>query len=103
MIVLTPLLRALWLPAALRTVRSRLRGGCGRLGNEGVDPTFAYYNSLFNIYETQTAVMFVPFGTTTAWDGKAYECLWTNDFDFRHSDNNKDAGFSGMITLEEVA
>lgn len=62
-----------------------------------------FYSSLLNIYETQTAVMFVPFGTTTAWDGKAYECLWTNDFDFRHSDNNQDAGYSGSITLEEVA
>lgn len=65
--------------------------------------TESFFNSLFNIYETATAIMFIPFGTSTSWDGKAYECLWTNDFDFRHSDNNKDAGFSGMITLEEVA
>lgn len=65
--------------------------------------TESFYSSLLNIYETGTAVMFVPFPTTTSWDGRAYECLWTNDFDFRHSSDNKDAGFGGAINLEEVA
>lgn len=65
--------------------------------------TESFYTSLLNVYETSTAIMFVPFPTTTSWDGKAYECLWTNDFDFRHSDSNQDAGFSGQINLEEVA
>ena len=65
--------------------------------------TESFYNSLLNIYETATAIHFVPFPTTTSWDGKAYECIWTNDFDFKHSDSNKDAGFGGIIKLEEVA
>lgn len=65
--------------------------------------TESFYTSLLNIYETGTAVMFVPFGTTTSWDGKAYECLWTNDFDFKHSTSNQDAGYGGQINLEEVA
>jgi hypothetical protein len=65
--------------------------------------TESFTTQLLNIYETGTAIHFVPFGTTTAWDGKAYETLWTNDFDFRHSDNAKDAGYGGMINLEEVA
>lgn len=65
--------------------------------------TESFYNSLLNIYETGTTFGFVPFPTTTSWDGKAYECAWTNDFDFKHSDNNKDAGFGGSIQIEEVA
>ncbi len=65
--------------------------------------TEGFYTSLLNIYETGTTIMFVPFPTTTSWDGRAYECAWTNDFDFRHSSDNKDAGFGGAITLEEVA
>lgn len=65
--------------------------------------TESFYNSLLNIYETGTAIHFVPFPTTTSWDAKAYECLWTNDFDFKHSDSNKDAGFGGVIRLQEVA
>ena len=65
--------------------------------------TESFYNSLLNIYETGTAIHFVPFPTTTSWDGRAYETLWTNDFDFKHSSNNTDAGFGGMINLEEVA
>lgn len=65
--------------------------------------TESFTSQLLDIYETGTTFYFVPFGTTTSWDGKAYEVAWTNDFDFRHSDNNKDAGYSGSITIEEVA
>lgn len=65
--------------------------------------TESFTSQLLNIYETATSFYFVPFGTSTSWDGKAYEVAWTNDFDFRHSDNNKDAGFGGSIVLEEIA
>lgn len=65
--------------------------------------TEGFKNSLLNIYETATAFYFVPFGTTTSWDGKAYEVAWSGIWDFKHGDNNKDAGFSGNLTLEETA
>jgi len=63
----------------------------------------SFTSQLLNLYETATSFYFVPFGTTTSWDGRAYEVAWTNDFDFRHSDNNKDAGYGGSISLEEIA
>lgn len=65
--------------------------------------TESFTSQLLNLYETATSFYFIPFGTTTSWDGKAYEVAWTNDFDFRHTDNNKDAGYSGSMTLEEIA
>ena len=48
---------------------------------------------------------FVPFPTTTAgeWDGKAAECAWVGDFDFKHGENSKTQGFSGSINLRETA
>jgi len=65
--------------------------------------TESFTSRLLNVYETATSFYFVPFGTSTSWDGKAYEVAWTNDFDFRHSDNNKDAGYGGSVVLEEIA
>lgn len=65
--------------------------------------TESFTSQLLNVYETGTAFYFVPFATSTSWDGKAYEVAWTNDFDFRHTDSNKMAGFSGRIALEETA
>lgn len=65
--------------------------------------TESFTSRLLSLYESVTSFYFVPFGTTTSWDGKAYEVAWTNDFDFRHSDNNMNAGFGGSIVLEETA
>lgn len=61
------------------------------------------YNTLLNLYETGTAFVFMPFPTTTSWDGKAYEVAWTNDFDFNHSESNKNAGYGGQIVIQETA
>lgn len=63
----------------------------------------SFTSQLQNIYDTNTSFVFVPFATSTAWDGRAYEVAWTNDFDFKHSDNNKQSGFGGKIIMEEVA
>lgn len=65
--------------------------------------TESFRDSLLNIYETGTSFYFAPFPTTTSWDGKAYEVAWTNNFNFKHSSNNKDAGFGGLIIIEETA
>lgn len=65
--------------------------------------TESFTSQLLNVYTTNTTFVFVPFATTSAWDGNAYEMAWTNDYDFKHSDNNKSAGFGGKIMMEEVA
>jgi len=65
--------------------------------------TNSFTTQLQDIYDTGTAFYFVPFATTTAWDGRAFEVAWTNNFDFRHSSNNKDAGQGGKIIIEETA
>lgn len=65
--------------------------------------TNSFTSDLLDIYNTGTAFYFLPFPTTTSWDGNAYEVVWANDFDFRHSSNNKDAGQGGKIVLQETA
>lgn len=63
----------------------------------------ADYNCLLNIYKDGTPLIYVPFPTTTAWDGVAHEVLWTNKFNFKHSDNAKSTGYDGEIVLEETS
>jgi len=65
--------------------------------------TNSFTTQLQDIYDTGTAFYFVPFATSTSWEGRAYEVAWTNNFDFRHSSNNKDAGQGGKIIIEETA
>ena len=60
-------------------------------------------DNLFDIYEAADPLYFLPFPTTSAWDGKAYSVLWTSKFDFRHEANVKASGFTGKIILEERA
>ena len=57
---------------------------------------------LSNIYEEALPLYFLPFPTTTAWDGRAYEILWTNDFNLAHAENSKTQGFSGKVVIEET-
>ena len=63
----------------------------------------SFTSQLLNLYETNTAFYFVPFPTTTGWDGHGYQMVWTNNFDFKYSDNNMSAGQGGKIVLEETA
>jgi len=65
--------------------------------------TASFTSQLQNIYDTGTTFYFMPFLTSTTWNGDAYEVAWTNDFDFRFSDNNKVSGMGGKIIIEEIA
>lgn len=63
----------------------------------------SFTSQLQEIYDNNTIFYFVPFPTTTSWDGKSFQTIWTNDFDFKYSDNNTSAGQGGKIMLEETA
>ena len=65
--------------------------------------TDAQATSLRNIYETGTAIYFLPFPTTSSWDGTAHETIWTNEFNFTYAEDSKTQGQSGDITLEETS
>ena len=64
--------------------------------------TEAFHNNLLSVYNGATPVYFLPYPTATAWDGRAYECVWSGDFNFKFSDNNRGVGYSGDIVLEET-
>lgn len=58
---------------------------------------------LKSIYDDNDPVNFLPFETTSSWDGDIFEVNWTGQFDFlKFSDNNKKIGFSGNMVLEET-
>lgn len=62
-----------------------------------------FRNSLRTIYNLRDSFEFVPFGTSTGWDGVMFECVWPGSFDFfQYSDNAVSAGFDGNILLKEV-
>lgn len=63
----------------------------------------SFTSQLQTLYETNTSFYFVPFPSASEWDGRAYQVLWTNEFDFKYSDNNFSAGQGGKIVLEETA
>jgi len=65
--------------------------------------TTAFKDNLQTLYDAANPLLFVPFPTTgTDWDGIAHETVWTNAFDFKHSDNAKTQGFEGQIDLKET-
>lgn len=64
--------------------------------------TETFRNDLYTIYSSAAAFYFVPFPTTSAWDGQAYEVLWPGDFDFKHGDNSKSQGFGGSVLFRET-
>lgn len=65
--------------------------------------TESFRNSLKEIYDLNTSVLFCPFGTTTSWDGILHDVVWTGDFDFyKYSSDAATSGFTGTITLEET-
>jgi hypothetical protein len=68
---------------------------------EYLTPTF--YGQLQTIFNDGSPMYFVPFPTTTAWGGQAWEVLWTNPFEFDFSSDNKLAGYGGKMVLEETA
>lgn len=64
--------------------------------------TESFYNSLLELYTTASPVYYIPFPTTSAWDGNAYEMVWSKDFDFKYSTNVRAIGYSGKMILEET-
>jgi hypothetical protein len=63
--------------------------------------TETFYDSLLALYEEAIPMYFIPFPTTTAWDGRSHPVIWSGDFDFKHSVNTKASGFTGKIKLKE--
>lgn len=60
-------------------------------------------DQLRTVYNLHSPHIFVPFGTTTAWDGIIFPCVWRSPFPFyHHSDNAVGAGFEGSINLLET-
>ncbi len=63
----------------------------------------AQTSSLRDIFDLNAPFYFVPFGTSTGWDGICFESVWQGDFNFHEfSDNAAASGFSGMIRLRET-
>lgn len=64
------------------------------------------FTSLLALNQLYDSFVFVPFPTGTAWDEQplgVYGVNWTNDFNFRYSQNYKGNGYSGDMTLEEIS
>lgn len=60
-------------------------------------------DDLRDAYNNNTDFVFVPFGTTTGWDGVMFPCIWANDFEFFEvTDNNAAGGHSGSIKFLET-
>lgn len=64
--------------------------------------TPSFHNNLLSIYEMADPFYFVPFPTTSAWDGRGHEVVWVGDFDFKHSTNDRQQGYSGGINMRET-
>lgn len=62
-----------------------------------------FRNQLRTVYNLNESHIFVPFGTTTAWDAIIFPCVWPAPFNFyRFSDNSPGTGFEGTIELMET-
>lgn len=81
----------------LFNIRDKFRA---RLSWKFVTDTF--HNQLLSVFEDAQPLYFVPFPTSTAWDGKAYEVVWSGEFDFKYSTNDKVQGYSGTINIKET-
>ena len=62
-----------------------------------------FQDRLYSLWSSAAAMYFVPFPTTTGWNGNAYEAAWVGDFDFNYVDNAKSAGYVGAMALRETA
>lgn len=65
--------------------------------------TEAFRDSLKEIYNNRSELIFVPIGTTTSWDEVIFPCVWEGPFEFyKFSDDAAGAGFGGKIRLLET-
>lgn len=63
----------------------------------------SFRDDLEEIYNQHEPKIFVPFPTSTSWDGILFEANWYGPFEFyKYSDNAQVSGFSGQITLRET-
>ena len=66
-----------------------------------IDETFK--NTLKTLYEDALPFTFIPAGTTTSWDGKAYEVEWLGNFDFKAATNKEAIGWNGNMILKQIS
>jgi hypothetical protein len=65
--------------------------------------SYANVTGLEAVYNRKTPMCFAPLGTSTAWSGILFDCIWDGDFDFwEYSDNAVNAGFEGGMKLKET-
>lgn len=64
--------------------------------------TATFMGQLQSVYSTAQPVQFVPFPTSTGWDGAAYEVIFTGDFDFQYGANVKSQGYSGSLAIAQT-
>lgn len=65
--------------------------------------TTSIRDELKSVYDEHLEMIYVPFGTSTAWDEVVFPCVWAGGFNFyRYSDSASEAGFSGSIDLRET-
>lgn len=61
------------------------------------------FDSLKTIYDLTEPFIFIPFETTTSWNGQIAECVWPGEFDlYGFSDNNRGNGYRGTIKLRQT-
>jgi len=60
------------------------------------------YSKFSDLYSEGEQFYFIPMGTTSSWNGAAYEVNWTNDFDFKYAEDSRTQGYEGNIVLEET-
>lgn len=84
-----------------RRIHSVGRVWSANIGLEYVSDAFR--NSLYSVWRDSENFIFVPFGTSSGWDGFIMPVVWPGDFDFhKYSDDFAGAGHSGRIRLMET-
>lgn len=61
-----------------------------------------FKDELFELFEGNEAYVFIPFPTTTGWDGDAFETVIVGPFDFNYGANTKSVGWNGSLSIEET-
>lgn len=65
--------------------------------------TQSFRDDLETVYNSKDSFIYVPFPTTSSWDGIFVRAVWPGDFDFYgYSDDVLDAGYSGSIAIREI-
>lgn len=65
--------------------------------------TTAFKDNLKEFFDDSKPFYLVQKGTTTAWDGRAWEVNWLGNFDFKRSTNAEPVGWSGLVNLSQTS